>query len=63
MNIIAPGSPVNVRVEIKNSTSVQVTWQEPVNTNGIIQGYQVLYFGYEGTLLENSTRQETVRPL
>ena len=60
--ITAPEPPIIINVEIKNSTSVEVTWQEPVNTNGIIQGYQVSYFGYEGMLPENNTKQEMVKP-
>ena len=58
----APGPPTDVSVGIKNSTSVQVTWQEPIDTNGIIQGYQVFYFAYEGML---SIGQENlmVKPL
>ena len=59
----APGAPVSVTVEFKVSTSVQVTWLEPIDTNGVIQGYQVLYFGYKGTLSEseNNTGQETLK--
>lgn len=63
MIITAPQPPTIINVEIRDGTSVEVTWQQPPNTNGIIQGYQVLYFGYEGMLPENNAKQETVKPL
>ena len=50
---IAPGTPTGVSVEIINATSLQLSWQRPVDANGVILEYQVLYFGYKGNLSAN----------
>eukprot|EP00731_Ephydatia_muelleri_P029842 Em0021g365a len=40
----APSPPLNVMVYNISSTSIMVTWQPPLTSNGIIRGYQVNYF-------------------
>ena len=32
--------------ELLNATAVQLFWNPPINSNGVILDYQVLYYGY-----------------
>jgi hypothetical protein len=43
INFSVPGEPTNVQATILNSSSVQVSWDPPVDKdqNGIIRGYQI----------------------
>lgn len=40
---VVPGEPRNVKVEVINSTSIEVTWTPPdeKERHGIIRGYQI----------------------
>ena len=40
---LAPNSPQNLRVSAVNSTTVEVTWDPPSITNGILRYYTVVY--------------------
>ena len=41
--VLVPGEPTNLQARIINSSSVEVTWDPPVDKdqNGIIRGYQI----------------------
>ena len=43
--VVPAGSPENVETGILSSTAISVTWDEvlPIDQNGIITGYEVLY--------------------
>ena len=41
--IIAPNPPENVGATVVNSTTVEVTWDPPSITNGILRYYTVVY--------------------
>jgi len=43
LHIIAPHPPENVSALVVNSTTVEVTWDPPSITNGILRYYTVLY--------------------
>ncbi len=40
---VVPGEPTNVQGKVVNSSTVEVTWDPPVDKdqNGIIRGYQI----------------------
>ena len=39
----------------EDSTSVEVTWQKPVEANGVITEYQVIYYGFKRDQLSDVT--------
>ena len=41
--LVAPSPPVNVNASTINSTAVQISWDSPSTTNGIIRYYTVVY--------------------
>lgn len=43
---IVPAAPKELVSEILNETAVRLVWSPPDNPNGVILGYQVIYFGY-----------------
>ena len=50
-----PGKPVNVLVGEVNDSSIELSWAEPSNPNGVIKGYRI-YF-----MRKNFTDVQTVR--
>ena len=50
-----PGKPVNVSVGEVNDSSIELSWAEPLNPNGVIKGYRI-YF-----MRKNFTDVQTVR--
>ena len=40
---IVPGVVENLNVAIVNSTHLNVSWEEPSETNGVITGYNLIY--------------------
>ena len=40
-----PDMPRDLSAELVNGSSVMVKWQHPLNVNGILLGYQVIYQG------------------
>ena len=40
-----PDMPRDLSAELVNGSSVLVKWQSPLNVNGILLGYQVIYQG------------------
>lgn len=42
---IVPDMPREISAEVVNGTSILVKWQSPLNTNGILLGFQVIYRG------------------
>ena len=43
MFIVVAGKPINVTAKWINSSDVLVTWSPPVNSNLLINGYEVFY--------------------
>ena len=45
MSTVPSGSPENVETEVLSSTAISVTWDEvlPIDQNGIITEYEVMY--------------------
>ena len=41
-----PSAPQNVTGELLNTITVRLQWDPPESPNGIITGYQVIYYGY-----------------
>lgn len=41
-----PGAPTTVKSTILDETSIELTWSPPSNPNGILEGYQIVYYGY-----------------
>ena len=41
--ILAPNSPINISASAVNYTTVEVTWDPPSITNGILRYYTVVY--------------------
>ena len=41
-----PTAPQNVTGELLNTITVRLHWDPPERPNGIITGYQVIYYGY-----------------
>ena len=44
---IVPDMPRELSAKVVNGSSVVVTWNPPLNVNGILLGYQVTYRGEE----------------
>ena len=42
---IVPDMPRETNAEVVNGTSILVKWESPLNTNGILLGFQVIYQG------------------
>lgn len=42
---IVPDMPRETSAEVVNGTSIIVKWQSPLNTNGVLLGFQVIYQG------------------
>ena len=42
-NFLVPGEPTNLKARVINSSTVEVSWDPPVDKdqNGIIRGYQI----------------------
>lgn len=40
------GPPTNVKTEIVGD-DIKVTWDPPVDPNRVLQGYQIIYYGYK----------------
>ncbi|XP_078687345.1 usherin-like isoform X3 [Branchiostoma floridae x Branchiostoma belcheri] len=38
-----PDAPSDFEAEAVDATSIQVSWEPPANTNGVLQGYKILY--------------------
>ena len=38
-----PGPPQILQVDVLNSTSFSVTWNEPLERNGVVEGYRLNY--------------------
>jgi len=53
--LTVPGKPVNVSVGEVNDSSIELSWAEPLNPNGVIKGYRI-YF-----MRKNFTDVQTVR--
>ena len=45
-----PSAPQNVTDELLNAITVRLHWDPPENPNGVITGYQVIYYGYRATV-------------
>ena len=45
--LTAPGQPTDLIGNTQNETSVLLQWSKPNDPNGIILGYQVLYYSYK----------------
>jgi len=45
---LAPNSPINVLASAVNSSTVEVTWDPPTITNGILRYYTVVYGSSDG---------------
>ena len=49
-----------------NASSVQITWSDPLDANGIIQSYTVVLLSFDGSMLQNesvSTLQQSFADL
>lgn len=42
-----PSAPVNVTIDIFDSTSVTLKWDPPLSPNGIVLYYKVTFYGYK----------------
>lgn len=61
--VLAPNPPVNVSATTLSSTTVQVSWDPPVVTNGMIRYYTVTYGRNDSsdrTMEPNSTNTSIV---
>ena len=56
-SVLVPGEPQNVKARALNTTSINVTWTDPRNTNGIITKYVVHYREKE----KETVKQKTVK--
>ena len=45
--MIVPGAPDMVIGKALNDKSISLSWKEPQQPNGIIVGYQILYYSYK----------------
>ena len=45
--MIVPGAPDMVIGKALNDKSISLSWKEPQQPNGIILGYQILYYNYK----------------
>ena len=41
---LVPGRARNVQAYPKSQTEISISWQEPSVTNGLITGYELIYF-------------------
>ena len=42
-----PGPPTSVKATILDKTSVILSWSPPLISNGLLLGFQVIYYGYK----------------
>ncbi len=42
-----PGPPTSLKAAVFDKTSVILSWSPPSNPNGVVLGFQVLYYGYK----------------
>ena len=46
MYVLGPSHPRDLRLQVKSSTSIVVSWKEPAAQNGIITNY-IIYYGQQ----------------
>ena len=57
--ILAPSAPININFKSISANDFIVTWERPLNPNGIIKQYEILYSFYDGA---NTVRQTVSIP-
>ena len=61
LTFIAPNPPQNITASVINSTTVEVTWDPPHITNGILRYYTVVYgSSYDMEMMEVNSSDVTV---
>lgn len=58
--LIAPTPPRNVEAVQLDSTSLEITWDQPEKLNGIIREYELWYSYYEATSLVQVENRKSI---
>lgn len=56
---LVPDPPRNVKISLLDSTSVAVSWDDPADNKGVIQGYIVHYFCVDLSRCDDDNQSRT----
>ena len=57
---VAPSMPINLLAEVINATSVNLTWDEPLMSNGMIRSYTITILDDVMNVVQNQTALNSV---